>query len=109
MAEGRWGWNGSMVVAVACDGLTIAPAFVMCSSYMCYKIAAGSPAGCRNVPAADQPLDHLPRFLAALGADILVTGVIDADIKEYLEGCGIEVADGRSGDPLAAVEDLLDE
>lgn len=98
-----------MVIAVACDGLTIAPAFVMCSSYMCYEIVAGSPASCRNIPAADQPLDHLPQFLHSLGAEILIAGIMDAEMKGYLDDSGIEVVDGRSGDPLAAVEDLLDE
>lgn len=104
-ADGGFG----MVIAVACDGLAIAPAFVMASSYMCYDIDAGSPARCRNIPAADQPLDRFPQFLASLGAEILVTGIIDADVKDYLEGCGIEVIDGRSGDPLDAVEEILDE
>lgn len=98
-----------MVIAVACDGLAIAPAFVRASSYMCYDIVAGSPARCRNIPAADRPLGRFPQFLASLGAEILVTGAIEADVRGYLEGCGIEVVDGCSGDPLDAVQRILDE
>lgn len=98
-----------MAIAVACDGLTIAPAFVTCSSYMCYDVSTGSPMNCRNIPAADQPLQNLPIFLDSIGADVLICGQIDREVAALVEAHGVEVVSGRRGDPLTAVEDYLDE
>lgn len=98
-----------MGIAVACDGLSIAPRFVACSSYMCYDVSAGSPRGCRNISAADQPLDKLPDFLHAVEADTLIAGAVDDEVVALLESRGITVIAGRSGDPLHAVEEYLNE
>ncbi len=96
-----------MGIAVACDGLAIAPAFVQCSSYMCYEVAEGQPIGCRNIPAFDQPPEKLPEFFDAIDADTVIVGCIDGDIAANLEAHDVKVVSDKLGDPLSAVREYL--
>ena len=96
-----------MRVAVACDGLAIAPHFVQSTSYMCYTVANGIVVDCHNIPTPDQPLEMLPDFFAAIEADVLMTGIIDDAAAAVLRSRGMKVVPNMSGDPLTSVRRYL--
>ena len=96
-----------MRIAVACDGLSIAPYFVQCSSYMCYTIENDIVTDSRNIPAFDLPLDQLPGFFHAIEANILMTGVIEEALVSIFENNRLEVVRDMAGDPLTAVRSYI--
>ncbi len=57
-----------MRVAVACDGLVVAPYFVQTTSYMIYNVERGIIVGSNNLPALDKAVEAVKAF-ATLGPD----------------------------------------
>lgn len=91
-----------MKVAVACDGLNVAPYFAQCTSYMCYTVERGIITGSANVPITDNPAMKPLEFLKALGADTVIVGLIEYDLASNLCHHNIEVIAGAEG-PAADV------
>lgn len=89
-----------MKIAVACNGLEVAPYFSQCSNYMCYTVDRGIIVGCQNMPAPDQPLDQLILLLSSIGMDTLIMGRIEYDMASTLCAAGIEVVAGAQGEAL---------
>ena len=89
-----------MKIAVACNGLDVAPFFSQCSNYMCYTVDRGIIVGCQNMPALDQPLEQLIELLRAIGMDTLIVGRIEYDMASSLCISGIEVVAGAEGEAL---------
>ncbi len=91
-----------MRIAVACDGLAVAPFFVQTTSYMFYTVKHGVIVDSRNLPAFDKTIQELAELLKALEVDALVVGKIEQDMSALLRNEEIEVVEGASGDPLTA-------
>ena len=96
-----------MKIAVACDGLSVAPLFLKCTSYMCYTVERGVIVDSRNLPAFDQPIEAAANVLRSLGVDVLIMGRIDPDAKERLGASGATLVTGAKGDPLQAARSYL--
>ena len=89
-----------MRIAVACDGLAVAPYFVQCTSYACYMVERGIITGSRSMPAFDQPIDKLAEVLKSVQIDVLIVGRIEYDMASALCRSGIEVVAGAEGNAL---------
>lgn len=96
-----------MRIAVACDGLVIAPYFVQCTGYMVYTVQYGRVVESRNLPALDQPISLLANVLLSLEIDTLIVGRIDEEMAAMLSSAGLEVVANAQDDPLVAVQDYL--
>ena len=93
-----------MRIAVACQGLEVAPYFVQCTGYTCYNVERGIISDSQNMPALDQPLDKLVALLKSIGIDVLVVGLIEYDMASVLCRNGIEVIAGAKGNALDAAK-----
>ena len=96
-----------MKVAVACDGLVVAPYFVQSTSFMIYTVRYGVVVDSRNFIAIDQPIKQLAELLRSLGVDTVIVGRIDANKAAALEAAGLEVIRNAADDPLIAVREYL--
>lgn len=96
-----------MRVAVACDGLVVAPYFAQCRSYMIYAIERGKVVGSRNLPAFDQSVGGIAKLLQDLEVDALIVGRIDAEKASGLRSSGVDLVTDAQDDPLLAVRDYL--
>ena len=89
-----------MKVAVACQGLTVAPYFVQCTGYTVYTVDRGIITDSRSIPAPDQPIEKLVDMLKSIGIDTLIVGRIVYDMASVLCRNGIEVVAGAEGSAL---------
>ena len=89
-----------MRIAVACQGLTVAPYFVQSTGYMCYNVDRGIISDSRNMPAFDQGADKFVELLKSLEIDVLIVGLIEQTMASILCRSGIEVVAGAKGDAL---------
>jgi len=96
-----------MRIAVACDGLVVAPYFVQSRSYMIYFVELGRIVGSRNLPIFDKPIFKLVDFLKSLEIDVLIVGRIENDIAAMLRSSGVELVTYAKDDPLVAVQEYL--
>ncbi len=98
-----------MRIAVACDGLSVAPFFVQTTSYMFYTVKQGVIVDSRNLPAFDKTLRELADLLKSLEVDVLVVGSIEPEMAAVIRDAGIELAEGASGEPLTAARACVSE
>ena len=89
-----------MRIAVACDGLEVAPYFAQRTNYMCYTVDRGIIAEGKNVPALDKGSMKLTDFLQALEIDTIIVGRIEYDIASAFCRTGVEVVAGAEGEAL---------
>ena len=89
-----------MRVAVACQGLNVAPYFVQCTGYTVYTVNRGIITDSRNMPALDQPIDKLVELLKSIDIDAIIVGLIEYDMAAVLCRNGIEVVAGAEGSTL---------
>ena len=69
-----------MRIAVASEGLEVAPRFRQCASYMCYRVERGIIVECQNLPNPGLAAPKLVALLVEMGVDTLIVGAIDYDI-----------------------------
>lgn len=86
-----------MRVAVACDGLEVAPYFLHSSNFMIYTVERGKVSGSRNMTTADIPPAGYPDLLRTLEADTVIVGRIEYGVAEAMCRSGIEVVAGAAG------------
>ena len=95
-----------MRIAVASDGLEVAPYFASTTSFMCYTVTRGIITECQNMPNPALPLEQLVELFLELGIDVLIVGRIEYNIANRLCRAGIEVVAGANGNaatiPLTA-------
>lgn len=96
-----------MKVAVACDGLVVAPYFVQTTSYQIYTVERGVIVGSNNLPALDQSISQLADLLKDIGIDAFIVGRIDADMAAILRTSGAELVTDAKDDPLVAAREYL--
>ena len=85
-----------MRIAVASEGLEVAPRFRQCASYMCYRVDRGIIVECQNLP---NPVE--------MGVDTLIVGAIDYDVANVFCHAGIEVRAGAHGSAREVVQAYL--
>ena len=89
-----------MRIAVACQGLSVAPYFVQCTSYTCYTVERGIISDSHTMPAFDQPIEKLIEVLKSVGIDALIVGLIEYDMAASICHSGIEIVAGAQGNAL---------
>ena len=77
-----------MRIAVASEGLEVAPRFRQCASYMCYRV-------------------ELVALLVEMGVDTLIVGAIDYDVANVFCHAGVEVIAGAHGSAREVVQAYL--
>lgn len=86
-----------MRIAVASDGLEVAPYFASTTSFMCYTVTRGIITECQNMPNPALPLEQLVELFLELGIDVLIVGRIEYNIANRLCRASIEVVAGANG------------
>ena len=80
-----------MRIAVACQGLDVAPRFARSSSFMCYRVDRGMFADCQNMPNLSFPPAQLAQVLKDLDVSVMIVDRIDPTSETALKAAGIEV------------------
>lgn len=93
-----------MKIAVACDGLAIAPHAASCSSFTCYTINSGVIVSCSNVPNLGLSPRERAQFLRDMGVDALLARQFSDEGLAALGGTGIEPILTGATTPREAVE-----
>jgi len=96
-----------MRIAVACQGLTVAPYFVQCTGYTCYMVERGIIIDSRSMPAFDQPIEKLVEVLKSVQIDVLIVGLIEYDMAAYFCRNDIEIVAGAEGNALDVAKAYL--
>lgn len=86
-----------MRIAVASEGLDVAPFFSATKSYMCYTVKRGIITDCQNMPNPKLSLEDLVALFLELGIDVLIVGRIEYAIASRLCRAGVEVVAGANG------------
>lgn len=79
-----------MRIAVACDGLSVAPHAAGCASFTCYSVNHGIISGCCNVPNMGITIFESVETLKQMDTDVLIAGSFDDELIAVLAGAGIE-------------------
>ena len=93
-----------MRIAVACQGLDVAPRFARSSSFMCYRVDRGMFADCQNMPNLSFPPAQL---LKDLDVSVMIVDRIDPTSETALKAAGIEVQTGYTGTASAAARTYI--
>ena len=86
-----------MRIAVASEGLEVAPFFGHCASFMCYKVERGVITECQNMPNPRMPASRLAPLLRDLGVTTLIVGTIERDAADAFRTVDIDVVPNRRG------------
>lgn len=96
-----------MRIAVASEGLGVAPRFRQCASYMCYTVDRGVIVECQNLPNPGLAAQKLAPLLSEMGVDVLIVDAIDYDVANVFCHAGIEVIAGAHGSALKVTQSYL--
>ena len=96
-----------MRIAVACQGLDVAPRFARSSSFMCYRVDRGMFADCQNMPNLSFPPAQLAQVLNDLDVIVMIVDRIDPTSETALKAAGIEVQTGYTGTASAAARTYI--
>ena len=79
-----------MRIAVACDGLNVAPQAAGCASFTCYSVNHGIISGCCNVPNMGITIFESVETLRQMDTDVLIAGSFDEELMAALAAANIE-------------------
>ncbi|MCI8425274.1 MAG: dinitrogenase iron-molybdenum cofactor biosynthesis protein [Adlercreutzia sp.] len=96
-----------MRIAVACDGLEIAPHAATCTSFACYAIEAGVICGCSNVPNMALTAKERANTLKQMDVTTLLAQTFSPEGLTALAECGIEAVPTTDASPRDAVNAFL--
>lgn len=98
-----------MRIAVASDGLEVAPYLESCTNYNCFKVSNGRLVDYQNLPILDTQSLSLADLFKELGIDVLIVGCLQKPTRKVLENHGITVLCGAKGEAKHVVENYLTE
>lgn len=96
-----------MRIAVASEGLEVAPRFGQTTSYMCYTVDCGIIVECQNLPNPSIPVDKLITLFHEMEVDALIVGIIDYDIACLFCQESIEIIAKAEGSARTAAQRYL--
>ena len=99
--------NVCMKIAVACDGLLVAPLTSRCESFTCYAVEHGIIAGCCNVPNMGVTIQESIDILKKMDADVLIARSFGTELDAALEAAGIDRVTLDEESPRLAAESYL--
>lgn len=86
-----------MRIAVASEGLDVAPLFRSTVSFMCYTVKRGIITECQNMPNPKLSIDKLVELFKELEIDVVIVGRIEYEFANRMCRAGIEVVAGAEG------------
>lgn len=96
-----------MRIAVACDGLTVAPLTSRCESFACYSVDNGIIAGCCNVPNMGVTVQESIDILKQIDVDALIARSFSTELAGALEAAGIDRITQDEESPRVAADAYL--
>ena len=96
-----------MRIAIACEGLHVAPRYEYCESYMCYTVDPGIIVDCQNMPSPGVNYHEIATTLYEIGVRVLIVGEIDASVAELFCAQDIDVVAGAQGDARRLADQYL--
>lgn len=96
-----------MRIAVASEGLDVAPNFGTCSSFTFYTVDRGIIVECQNMPNPGLPGPQIAPLLLDLDVRVLIVFAIDFDTATAFCDADIEVVAKASGSARAVAEAYL--
>ena len=96
-----------MRIAIACEGLRVAPRYEYCESYMCYTVDHGIIVDGQNMPSPGVNYREIAETLYDLGVRVLIVGAIDASIAELFCAKDIDVIANAKGEARRVVDQYL--
>lgn len=96
-----------MRIAVASEGLEVAPHFGRCSSFMCYTVECGIIVDSQNMPNPGVSTDKLTALFGEFGVDVLIVDAIERDVANTFCHAGVEVIGKAHGPALEVAQAYL--
>jgi predicted Fe-Mo cluster-binding NifX family protein len=96
-----------MKIAVASEGRNVSQHFGHCANFNVFDTENGMITGSMTIKNGDHEHGCVPDFLTASGVRLVITGGIGGGAVSKLNGIGIDVIMGASGDAAQAVEAYL--
>ncbi len=96
-----------MRIAVASQGLDVAPWFLHCSSYMCYRVEKGLITDCHNMPNLSMSSQQTAHLMHDLGITVVLANNLEGSAKQALQEAGIETVEGMNGTASAAARQYV--
>jgi len=93
-----------MRIAVASDGLEIAPCFSQCLNFNYYTTKSYEIVESQNIPAQGLSGAEYAKLMDSIGVDTLICGSIPSAAREAFEKHGIGIVAGAQGNALKATE-----
>ena len=78
-----------MRIAVACDGLNVAPLMTRCESFTCYTVDHGIIVSCCNVPNMGVTVQESIDILKQIDVEVLIAQSFSTELEQALETAGI--------------------
>lgn len=79
-----------MRIAVACDGLNVAPLTSRCESFTCYTVDHGIITSCCNVPNMGVTVQESIDILKQIDVDVLIAQSFGAELDQALDAANID-------------------
>lgn len=96
-----------MRIAVACDGLEVAPLTSRCESFTCYSTNNGIIVSCCNVPNMGVTVQESIDILKKIDVDVLIARSFGDELMRALEAADIECVTQDQDVPRAAADTYL--
>lgn len=93
-----------MRIAVACDGLAIAPQAAACTSFACYTVDNGVITGCSNVPNMGLTAQESLDILRQMGINVLIARAFTAEARSALSESSIDQIISEAPTPREAAD-----
>lgn len=97
-----------MIIAVACDGSTVAQHFGHCQNFMLFTTDNSAITNAVSIPNPGHKPGFLPNFLNEQGAKVIISGGMGGGAIDIFNGLGIKVVIGACAQAKAAVQSYLD-
>ncbi|MDO5117299.1 MAG: NifB/NifX family molybdenum-iron cluster-binding protein [Eggerthellaceae bacterium] len=96
-----------MRIAIACEGLHVAPRYEYCESYMCYTVDHGVIVDGQNMPSPGVNYREIADTLYDIGVRVLIVGAIDASVAELFCAKDIDVIANAKGEARRVLDQYL--
>ena len=97
-----------MIIAVASDGLQIAPHFSQCQNFNYYTTQSYEISGSQNLPAQGCTDTEYASLMSMMGINAIICNMVGLATKSAFEEQGIEVVTGVTGTALDAARAYVD-
>ena len=97
-----------MRIAVASNGLDIAPSFSQCENFNYYTTKSYEIVASQNFPAQGLAAEEYASVMEDMGVNAIICDQIGALARNAFESRDIKVVDSKQGNALAAAQELIE-